>query len=165
MEVIPNLYVGGNEEYEKVKDKSGWSWLRCAKYGPGGHQQTLGYHTLAAPKGPNYLVVRKKNLMALNLIDQDDPNYIPEECILKGLDFIKERLDAGDKVLVACNSGQSRGPTTALMFLRSIGEMPHNFVTSERIYRTLYPKYSPGQGMRQRARQMWDQLENYESNT
>jgi hypothetical protein len=161
-----NLYVGRDEDYEKHKNDPEFRFARCCKYGPGGHQQTLGYKTLAAPKDSNYLWVKRPNRIALNLIDQDDPGFIPEECIEKALEYIKDQLDAGKKVIVCCNSGHSRGPTTALLFLRTIGEMPHSFVIAERIYRTLYPPYSPGQGMRQRARQMWDKLENkYESNT
>lgn len=156
--LLPNLelYVGGDRDYDKLSGKSGWAWLRCAKYGPGGHQQTLGYHTPAAPKGPNYLYVRKGNLLALNLLDLDDPNFVSEQMMNKGLDFIDERLKAGDKVLVACNQGHSRGPTTAMLYLRRIGEMPYSFIQAERVYRTLYPPYDPAQGMRQYARSHWN---------
>lgn len=153
------LYVGGDTDYEKITHRTGWSALRCAKYGLGGHQQTVGYHTLAAPPGPDRLWVRKGNLMALNLLDLDDPNFVDPDMMEKGLDFIAERLEAGDKVLVACNQGQSRGPTTALLFLRRIGEMPYSFVSAERVYRTLYPPYSPAQGIRQFARSKWAEIE------
>lgn len=103
-EVINRLYVGGDKDYERLQSRPGWSFLRCCKEGPGGHRALLGYHTLAAPKGANYLWVRRGNVMALNLLDLDDPAYISEEMIKKGLDFIEERLNAGDKVLVACNA-------------------------------------------------------------
>ena len=162
-EVYDNLYIGGDKDYEQVKGKEGWSCLRCCKYGPGGHQQILGYKTRGAPKGPDYLWAMKgKNLMALNILDLDDPNMIPFEAIKHGLDFIKERLDAGDKVLVACNSGHSRGPTTGLMFLRAIGDMPYHFVKAENIYKTLDPMFDPGMGMRQIARSHWSELDRME---
>lgn len=154
--VIDGLYVGGDTDYEKIRDKGGWGVLRCCKFGPGGHKDTLGYTTAGAPKGPDYLAVRKGNRMALNFIDVEDPNLIPLDMVKKGLKFIDERREAGDKVLVACNAGHSRGPTTALLYLRSIGEMTGNFIQSERVYRTLYPKYDPGQGARQFARSHWD---------
>jgi hypothetical protein len=83
---------------------------------------------------------------------------IPFECIKKGLDFIKERLDTGDRVGIFCNSGHSRGPSTGLAFLRSIGDMPHNFHTSEKIFHTLYSKYDPGMGIRQVLRENWAAL-------
>lgn len=153
--VLPHLWVGGDLDYQKVKDREGWSFLRTCKDGPGAHRETLGYHTLGAPKGPNYLWVRRGNRMALNILDLDDPSRISDDMVRHGIDFVKERVEAGDKILIACNAGHSRGPTTALLYMRSIGEMPHNFITSERIFRTLYPPYDPGTGMRQFARSHW----------
>lgn len=154
-EIIDRLYVGGDREYERVQGNAGWSFLRCCKEGLGGHRQLLGYHTLAAPKGANYLWYRKGNILALNVLDLDDPSFISKDMIDQGIAFVQERLDAGDKVLIACNQGHSRGPTITLLYLRTIGEMPHNFIKAERIFRTLYPKYDPGSGMRGFARSHW----------
>lgn len=154
-EIINRLYVGGDSDYERLKGKSGWSFLRCCKEGPGGHRETLGYSTHAAPKGPNYLAVEKGDRMALNFLDPTDPNLIPEKMVATGLEYVHKRLTAGDKVLVACNMGHSRGPTTAMLYLRSIGDLRGNFHSSERVFRTLYPKYDPGLGVRQFARHHW----------
>lgn len=158
--ILDKLYVGDDADFQRLQDKSGWSFLRCCKYGPGGHQDTLGYETLAAPKGPDYLSVRKGDRTALNFIDPDDPNFIPLKMIDTGIRYIDQRIKAGDRVLVACNAGHSRGPTTAMLYLRAIGELPGNFVSSERIYRTLYHKYDPGIGMRTFARSHWNTFEN-----
>jgi hypothetical protein len=161
--IFPKLWVGGDTDYEKMKDREGWSFARMCKYGPGGHQQTLGYTTPGAPKGKDYLSVRKGNLLAVNVLDLDDPNMIPFDCFKVALDFIKERLNAGDRVLVACNAGHSRGPSTGLAFLRSIGDMPHNFHMSEKVYRGLDPMYDPGMGVRQVMREHWSELDNLET--
>jgi hypothetical protein len=162
-EIYPNLYVGSGEDYEALKKKDAskdFSFVRMCKYGTDGHQEVLGYHTLAAPAGPNYLFAHKgKNLLAVNILDINDPNFVPLECFLIAIRFIKQKLDEGRKVLAACNQGHSRGPSTGLAFLRAIGDMPHNFHTSERIYRTLYRKYDPGQGVRQRIRESWAELD------
>jgi hypothetical protein len=158
-EIITRLYVGGDDDYERIKGKAGWSVLRCCKEGPGGHRETVGYKTPGAPKGPKYLSASAGDRMALNYIDPHDPSFIQREMLQKGLEFIDACLRAGDKVLVACNHGHSRGPTTCLMYLRAVGEMPHNFVASERMFRTLYPDYNPGIGMRQFARMHWDELD------
>lgn len=155
MEVYPKLYVGGDSDYERVKGRSGWSWVRCCKYGDDGHQHILGYKTLAAPEGKNRYWVRKGNLLALNLLDLDDPNYIPQFLVDTALEFIKERLEAQDTVAICCNAGRSRGPSIALLYLRSIGEMPYSFVWAEKIYRVLYPAYEPSQGIRQFLRMNW----------
>lgn len=156
------IYVGDDLDYEKVKDNSDFKSCRMCKFGPGGHKETLGYTTQAAPKGKDYLSVVAKNRIAINIIDMQDPNMIPWKCITDALDYAKKQMDFGKNILFACNSGHSRGPTTGLMFLRSIGEMPHNFHMSERIYHTLYHKYDPGMGMRQVAREHWSELANME---
>ena len=155
-EIYDKLYVGDDAAYDKLKDNKRWSFLRCCKYGPGGHQQTLDYHTLAAPDGKNKFWVRRGNLLALNLLDLDDPNFVDPCMIQSGLDFVNEELKKGQKVLISCNQGRSRGPTVGLLWLRQTGNMPHAFLLSVRIYRELfYPYYEPGQGIEQFARERW----------
>lgn len=156
-QISPNVYVGDDDDYEKVKDDKSWAFLRCCKFGPGGHKDTLGYTTQAAPEGKNQFWVKRGNLMALNLLDLDDPNFVPEEAIQQGLDFIRDNVD-DKKVLVACNAGMSRGPTLGLMWLRTIGRMPYSFMQSEKHYAHLYRKFDPGLGIEQFARMHWASL-------
>lgn len=161
-EIYTHLYVGDDSDYEKIKDNSDWRSARMCKFGPGGHKESLGYTSMAAPKGKNYLSVIKDNRLAVNIIDMEDPNMIPFDCIKVALDYIKEQLVKGKKVLVACNSGHSRGPSTGLAFLRSIGDMPHHFVKAENIYKVIYTKYDPGMGIRQVLKDHWDELKDRE---
>jgi hypothetical protein len=153
----PVLFVGDDKDDPEAV-KRGFAILCCCKDGPVGHRSILHYHTLGAPKDANYYHVTRGKRMALNLLDLDDPHFIPEEAVFPGLNFINKHLKAGDKVLVHCNAGHSRGPTMGLMFLRTIAEMPSSFGTSEKIFRSLYPKYDPGTGMRTFARAHWTQL-------
>jgi hypothetical protein len=157
-EIYPRVYVGDDLAYERLKNKDNWSFLRCCKYGAGGHQQTLGYNTLAAPEGREHFVVKRGHLMALNMLDLDDPNFVDPKMVQAGLDFAKEELLSGRKVLIACNQGKSRGPTMGLMFLRSIGDMPHAYLMSQRMYHTIYDAYDPSQGINQFARMAWTSL-------
>ena len=159
--VLENLYVGGDTDYEKTKNLSGWSWCRCCKDGPGGHKETVGYNTRGAPKGPEYLAAVRGHRMALNYIDNDDPNYIPEEMIKKGLRFIDAELKAGRKMFVGCNAGRSRGPTMAMLYMRSIGELPYNFAQGQRIFHGLYSNYDPDIGVHTFAKQHWGMFENW----
>lgn len=159
-EIIDRLYVGDDADYTRTKDKSNFSFLRCCKEGPSGHRDLAGYRTPGAPKGDHYLLIRKGNTLALNMIDVDDPSFVADEMVKAGLQFIKERLETGDKVLVACNRGHSRGPVMALLYLRSVGELPQPFLKAEHIFRTLYRKYDPGKGTRQWARSHWREYEN-----
>jgi hypothetical protein len=156
--IYPHLRVGGDDAYERLKDEDNWSFLRCCKYGDGGHQQTLGYTTLGAPDGPDKYWVRCGHRLALNLLDLDDPNFIPEQMIFTGLEFVKQELEAGREVLISCNAGLSRGPTVGLMFLRYIGDLPHAYLHSVRLFYHIYRQYRPSQGIEQFARNVWSQL-------
>jgi hypothetical protein len=158
-EIIDRLYVG-DEEAIDLAEKRGYSILAACKDGsPDCHRAVLGYTTLAAPKDKNYYFIQSdKDHMALNLIDVDDPDLIPDTVIDAGLKFMKDRYDAGKTILVHCIAGHSRSPSMMLMFLRSIGEMPEGFIRAEKKFRTLYPPYDPGVGMRAHARTRWDEL-------
>jgi hypothetical protein len=158
-QIIDRLYIGDDAGYEKIKGKDGWSCLRCCKDGPGGHKELLGYHTLGAPKGPDYLWYRKnKHLMALNIIDLEDPSFVPVPAIEEGIAFVTERMNAGDKVLVACNSGHSRSPSITMLYMRSVGELPQPINRAKKIFKTLYPPYDPAHGIDFRVHELWDEI-------
>lgn len=155
--IIDRIYVGSDEDVVKAKER-GYSRLTCAKDGPDGHRAMLGYETLGAPKGDDYLFASRGHWGAMNCIDHKDVEFIPTKMILAGLKWAKKEYDAGHTILFHCNHGHSRGPTTALMFLRAIGEMPHGFTESLKIYRTLYPPFDPQTGMKQKAHMLWKEL-------
>ena len=156
-EIIRGLYVGSDKDVDKAKSR-GYARLCACKDGPDSHRSMLNYSTLSAPKGKNYLVVRDGDVMALNLIDVDDPTMIPNEAIDDGLKFIKEMQDKGRILLVHCNAGHSRSASLVLMYLRAIGEMPESFIAAEKKFRCIYPPYDPGVGMRSHARERWRAL-------
>ena len=158
-EVIPRLWVG-DEEAVPEANRRGYSILAACKDGSTDcHRAVLGYTTLGAPKDKNYYFVQKDSKhMALNLIDTEDAAFIPNEVVDAGLNFLKREYGAGKKVFSHCVAGHSRGPTMAMMFMRAIGELPHGFATSEKVFRTLYPHYSPNTGMRAYARARWSDL-------
>ena len=153
----PILFIGDDSDDVEAQ-KRGYAILVCAKDGPYGHRAALGYKERGAPKDDNYYHATRGKRMVLNLLDVDNPDFIPEQVIFPALKWINNHLKAGDKVLVHCNAGRSRGPTIAMLFLRTIGELPSGFVTSEKVFRALYPKYSPGKGMRVFARTHWEEF-------
>ena len=159
IEVINRLWVG-DEEAVPIAEKRGYSILAACKDGsPDCHRAVLLYESLGAPKDKNYYFYRSdEKHMALNLIDVEDPEMIPSEVVDAGLRFMKERYDAGDKVFSHCIAGHTRGPTMMLMFLRTIGEMGDSFLGAERKFRSLYPDYDSGNGMRIHARNRWASL-------
>ena len=158
-EIISRLFVG-DEEAVPIAEKRGYSILAACKDGSSDcHRAVLGYSTPGAPKDKNYYFYRSDTKhMALNLIDSEDVDFIPDEVIDAGLRFIKERYDAGDTVFVHCIAGHSRSTTLMLIFLRAIGEMGDSFLGAERKFRALYSHYEPGKGMRNYARERWARL-------
>ncbi len=119
-QIIKSLYLGSDEDVPEAK-RRGYSRLSCCKDGPDSHRSMLGYTSLGAPKGKDYLVARRGDWMALNLIDSPDPNMIPDAVIEAGIKFIDEQIKKGKTVFVHCNAGHSRSPSIVMMYLRSVG--------------------------------------------
>ena len=153
-QIIKGLYLGSDKDVAEAESR-GYAILACCKDGINSHRALLGYTSLGAPKGAEYLAVRKGDMMALNLIDVDDPTMIPDKALDAGLAFIKEMMDAGKKILVHCNAGHSRGPSMVMLYLRSIGELPQGFKQARHIFKTLYPPFDPGHGMLYHLMDRW----------
>jgi hypothetical protein len=156
-EIIKGLYLGSDEDVAEAK-RRGYARLCCCKDGIDSHRSMLEYEGRSAPDGKDYYFARKGDVMALNLIDVEDPDMIPDKVIDAGLKFIKEMQDKGRILLVHCNAGMSRSPSIVLMYLHAVGEMPQGFIGAERQFRHMYDKYDPGVGMRSHARERWKSL-------
>jgi len=150
-EIYSRLFVGDDSDYEKVKDKNDWYVIRACKEGEGGHRSQLGYTERAAPKGKDYLFVQKGRVLALNMVDSDDPAFTPDALVDKALSFVSSSLGLGHKVLIACNQGQSRAPSLALLWLVLNGKLP--FEGAFRRFKKLYPDYDPSPGIKGYIRQ------------
>ena len=148
-EIYSKIYVGDDSDYEKVKDSPDWRILRAAKDGPGGHRETLGYTSMGAPKGPDYLSVERPRKLILNMVDSDDPNFYPDPLVDKALSYISDSVRLGHKILVCCNYGQSRSPSLIFLWLYLNGKLPAEYHRALRQFRQLCPQYSPSDGIRQ----------------
>lgn len=150
IEIHPNLYIGGEHDYEsKVRHEPGWCVVHACKEPY--HRQALGYTGRAAPKShPEYLIARRGNRLILNLVDAPDPAYIPSEIIDTALEYIDASLRAGNRVLIHCNEGRSRSPAIGLLYLAKYTDrLPgDDFIGAEHAFRSLYPPYNPKNGMR-----------------
>ena len=87
--IIRGLYVGSDKDVPTAKARI-YARLCACKDGEDSHRSMLGYTTMSAPEGKNYLTVRDGDVMALNLIDVDDPEMIPDKVLDEGLMFIRE---------------------------------------------------------------------------
>ncbi len=157
IEIFPNLFIGAADDYEfQVKGKPGWKVVHACKEPY--HRQELGYRSRGAPKNhPEYLIARRENRLILNLVDADDPNYIPKEIIDAALEFIKAGLSESCKVLVHCNKGESRSPSIGLLYLAVYTDtLPKQFALAEQSFRQIYLFYNPSFGMRGFLAKNWN---------
>ena len=159
IEVVKNLFVGNQNDYENlVKFRNDFSVVHACKEPY--HRKALGYSGRGAPKNhPEYLFARRESRLILNLIDVDNPNYIPEEIIFEAVNFIEEELSHSKKVLVHCNQGESRGPGIGIIcFARSkgISDLPYNSVRKE--FEKVYPMYNPSLGINRFLELHWKEL-------
>lgn len=139
------LYVGTKEEIDKAVEED--MQILCAVNVCGDH---LSYRTVAGAtkKGhPDYLYKYLGRDLYLNLVDGDDPRYIPDKMIDVALRFIADALKAERKVFIYCSKGESRSPSIALMYLLSAGKIkPQNAFQT---FKQMYPSYNPTKGIKQ----------------
>lgn len=155
--IIRGIYVGSDKDVAEA-ERRGYAILACCKDGINSHRSVLGYTTMAAPKGKDYLFVRKGDLMALNLIDVENPHLIPTEVIEAGIKFVREMAEKKKTVLIHCNAGRSRSSTICLLYLRSIGEFPQPINRAMKMFKTIYEPFSPSHGMEVKLRELWDEI-------
>ncbi len=156
-EVAPNLHVGNETDFElTVKNQSGWAIVQACKEPY--HRQALGgYPGRGAPKNhPEYLIARRGDRLILNMVDADNPAYIPKELVDAALQFIGEQLHEGKKVLVHCNQGMSRSAGITLLHLALSGQLPReSFTAAEQAFRKIYPPCAMAAGIRGFLMQNW----------
>jgi len=159
IEIFPNLYIGNENDYEsKVRHEKGWCVIHACKEPY--HRQALGYRTKAAPKEhPEYLSASRGNRLILNLIDAPDPAYIPKEIIDAALEFINTTLQAGNRILVHCNLGESRSPGIGLLYLlKYTNKLPKKtYSEAESAFRAVYPNYNPKGGIKGFIMAHWEE--------
>lgn len=168
VEVHPNLFVGAAPDLLHATGpdgdvKEGWYVISAAK--DPWHREALGYTTRGAPKDhPEYLVAARPYRLILNLIDPDDPKYIPDEIVDGTLQVIDVELASGAKVLLHCNQGMSRAPSLALLWLHSrppldAGESQPwgalDFDEAVEEFRKLYPMFNPSSGWSAYLKEHW----------
>lgn len=154
-EIVRNLYIGSQDDYEYiVKQEPGWRVIHACKEPY--HRDALGYKGRGAPKDSSeYFFAYRGSDLILNLVDVQDPQYIPEQIIEESIHFIDKHISES-KILVHCNQGQSRSAVIGLLYLHHIGEIStRDFYQAEKEYLEYYPWYEPNNGMRMFAAENW----------
>ena len=155
IEVIRNLFVGDDGDYNLIQHESNWAIVHACKEPH--HRNALGYSGRGAPKEhPEYLVAKRGERLILNLVDAADPAYIPKEIIDAALSFIEEKLHDDKRLLVHCNQGMSRSAGIALLFLaRKKLIDSSSFMAAEQEFKQLYPPCNLARGVSGFLSQHW----------
>lgn len=158
MEMVhENLFVSNQIDYESgTFNEKEWSIVLAAK--EPFHRNALGYTGRAAAKDdPEYLYAKRDNKLILNLVDAPKSIFFDKGLIDLALDFIDEELNGGKKVLIVCNQGESRSTSLSLLYLVKKGLISGETLEDvEAEFLKLYPKYSPGTGMRGFVKENWE---------
>ena len=123
------------------------------------HRNALGYKRKGAPKDhPEYLIAERDHRLILNLVDAQNPEYIPYEIIDRAIEYIHEKLENNSKVLVHCNLGESRSPSIGLLYLvKYTDEISMDSFESALVdFIQKYPHYKPSRGIRGFMVSHWD---------
>ena len=155
VEVFPALYIGNQHDFEtEVDGQPGWAVVQACK--EPFHRRAVGYRGNIDPSHPEFLFAHRGNRLVLNMVDSDNPKYFSKHLIEPALQFMADRLMAGQKVLVHCNQGRSRAPTLALMFLgRHSAEFRLSFGAAASLFKARYPIYAPARGIEAFAAANW----------
>lgn len=142
-EIYPNLFVGNLIDYEQNQSNEDFYFVQACKEPC--HRKALGYTGRSADENhPEYLIAYRERRIILNMIDPPTSKYFENVLFEKSLNFIKEHLISGKKVLVHCNQGLSRSPSIALLYLATIKEIDNSsFESAELDFIKLYPSYKP----------------------
>lgn len=157
IEIVKNLYIGSQEDYENNVKYSLDDWFIIHACKEPYHRKALRYTGRAASQDhPEYLIAKRSNKLILNLIDADNPDYIPKEIIDTTIEAICQNIEE-KKILLHCNQGCSRSATIGLLYLHAIGVITtDNFVEAEQLYLKVYPYYNPANGMKRFANNNWN---------
>lgn len=155
--VANNVWVGSQYDYERdVRIRAGWYVVHACKEPY--HRLFVGYETKGCPQdSPEYLVAIRGRRCALNIIDANDPKYIPYDLVMQALDII-EQWSRHAPTLIHCNMGRSRSATLAMLHLGRIGRLPKDFISAELEFIKMYKEYRPSTGMRAFAKEHWEQI-------
>jgi hypothetical protein len=143
-EVYPNLFIGIERECFFTQ-RDDWAVIHACKSPC--HQRALGYRGSLPKDHPNYLVYERGNHLFLNMIDPNEPLFMPPLFVVS-LDFIEQHISKR-KVLIHCNEGLSRSPSLALLYLAKragvINEKSYGLAVRDFV--KLFPSYRPGRGI------------------
>ncbi len=151
------LYVGVKEEYNDAIQHE--MKIVCALNRVNGyvcHQSVVGWTGRGCNEdNPYYLFKLETDAIYLNMIDGKDPKYVNDKMINPALEFIHQKLQAGNKVFVYCSLGKSRSPSIALMYMLEYGLIERDSNALSVFKKDYYPNYYPKTGNSMYIKNRW----------
>lgn len=146
VEVLTNLYVGNTDDCNKTNG-FGWAIIHACK--DPCHRRIVNYTNNLPSSHANYLVHKKENHLALNIVDMKQELF--SECTNKimkaAMLFIEENINKY-KILIHCNQGMSRSPSIALLYMARLGVISNLSYKEAAIdFKQKYKNYNPGNGI------------------
>jgi hypothetical protein len=154
-EVHRDLFIGTERDCFFTQ-KDDWAVIHACKSPC--HQRALSY-TGSLPKNhPSYLACEQGNHLFLNMIDPDQPLFMPP-LFVASLAFIEKHLSKR-KVLIHCNEGLSRAPSLALLYLAKRAGVIDNssYIAAYKDFIKRFPFYRPGRGIATYLELHWNEL-------
>jgi len=148
IQVFENLYVGDDTDYlsNHILMNKDWRVVHACKEPY--HRKALGYQTRGAPKGPYYYFVYDNyNHLILNIVDGVPCEFYNNEMIDEAIAYCISGLESNHNVLIHCNQGESRAPSIAMLVLKKLNVLPHNFDVAYSTFKSLYPNFIPSSGI------------------
>ena len=155
-EVYPNLFIGTERECFYT-NRDDWAVIHACKSPC--HQRALDYRGSLPKDHPNYLIYEHRNHIFLNIIDPNEPLFMPP-LFVASLDFIEQHI-LKRKVLIHCNEGLSRAPSLALLYLAKRAKVINgkSYEMAVRDFIKLFPSYRPRRGIALYLKLQWNELE------
>jgi len=158
-EIYERIYIAN--DFHCMEGNDEWAVVHACKSPC--HQAAVGYRGNLQNTHPNYLVYEKENDLVLNIIDPPVPLFKMElfEAFLR---FAPTHWDAGKKLLIHCNQGESRAPSLGLVFLaKHIGAITNeSYEEAKKEFIGLYPQYRPGRGIQIYLSESWIKLSGFQ---
>ena len=155
-EVYKDIYVGNKYDFYDEEYNEEFVFCLCAKtmhqmIAKKENEDFEGYKGNMDKTEKEYLIADRpdRRLIAFNLIDAPNVDYIPEVIINQALGFIDQFVNAGKKVLICCDQAMSRSVGVAFMYMIKQGVFNDckSFDIAYEKMKEIYPETDLGKGM------------------
>ena len=123
------------------------------------HCTAVGYRGSLDKAHPEYLVARRGPHLALNIVDAPEAKWFRLEPFTAALDFLDFVVPQG-AVVIHCNSGLSRAPSIAMLWLakRAKAFLGTSYPEAKAAFTRIMRGYMPGKGIEAFLEERWETI-------